>query len=126
VEVAWRATRADPVWGMRFNELKKRMHANKAIVAIAHRMLTIVWYLLTQQESYQHYTNERIAYKYLTWSWQLDEEQRRGMTRPQFARYYLMRLGIGDELKKVALDPKHPHRLASVEEVLALYPDLRG
>ena len=125
VEVAWRATRADPVWGQLFSSLKKRMHANKAIVAIARRMLTIVWYLLTRQESYQHYTDERIAYKYLTWSWQLDEEQRRGMTRPQFARYYLMRLGVGDELKKIALDPKHPHRLASVEEMLALYPDLR-
>ena len=39
------------------------------------------------------------------------------MTRPQFARYYLMRLGIGDDLQRVALDPKHPHRLASRGEV---------
>ena len=47
------------------------------------------------------------------------------MTRPQFARYYLMRLGIGDELKRVALNPQFPYRLASVEEVLALRPELR-
>jgi len=47
------------------------------------------------------------------------------MTRPQFARYYLMRLGIGNELKRVALDPKYPHKLASVEEVLGLKPELR-
>ncbi len=51
--------------------------------------------------------------------------QRQGMTRPQFARYYLMRLGVGDELKRVALDPKYPHKLASVEEVLGLKPELR-
>ena len=55
----------------------------------------------------------------------LDGEQRQGMTRPQFARYYLMRLGIGHDLKRVALNPQFPYRLASVEEVLALRPELR-
>jgi transposase len=125
VEVAWRAVRADPVWKARFGELKRRLHPNAAITAIAHQLLTVAWHILSKQQAYRHYSSERIAYKYLTWSWQLNESQRKGMTRPQFARYYLMRLGIGDELKKIALDPKHPHRLASVEEVLALYPDLR-
>jgi hypothetical protein len=43
-----------------------------------------------------------------------------GMTRPQFARYYLMRLGIGNELKRVALNSEFPYKLASVEEVQAL------
>ncbi len=47
------------------------------------------------------------------------------LIRPQFARYYLMRLGIGDELKRVALNPEFPYRLASAEEVLAFRPDLR-
>jgi hypothetical protein len=46
------------------------------------------------------------------------------MTRPQFARYYLMRLGIGDELNRVALNPQFPYRLASEEEILALRPEL--
>jgi len=47
------------------------------------------------------------------------------MTRPKFARYYLMRLGIGNELKRVALNPKFPFKLASAEEVLAHRPELR-
>jgi hypothetical protein len=46
------------------------------------------------------------------------------MTRPQFARYYLMRLGIGNELKRVALNPEFPYQLASVEEVCTLRPEL--
>ena len=37
------------------------------------------------------------------------QEQRQGNTRPQFARYYLMRLGIGNELKRVALNPEFPY-----------------
>jgi transposase len=126
VEVAWRAVRADPVWKRRFEELKRRKHPNDAITIIAHQLMIVVWHVLTHPQSYRHYSNERIAYKFLTWSWQLDEDQRRKMTRPQFARYYLMRLGIGDELQRVALDPKHPHRLATVEQIQALFPELRS
>jgi transposase len=125
VEVAWRAVKADPHWKKYFEELKRRMHPNQAIVAIARHLLTMVWYLLTRHEPYSHYSPERIAYKYLTWSWALGEEQRQGMTVPQFARYYLMRLGIGNELKRVASNPKFPYKLASVEEILALWPELR-
>jgi hypothetical protein len=33
-------------------------------------------------------------------------------------------MGVGDELKRVALDPKHPHRLASVAEIQFLFPEL--
>ena len=124
VEVAWRAVRADPVWKRRFEEFKRRKHPNDAITVIAHQLTIVVWHVLTRQQPYRHYSAERIAYKYLTWSWQLDEVQRRKMTRPQFARYYLMRLGIGDELQRVALDPKHPHRLATVEQIQALFPEL--
>jgi hypothetical protein len=125
VEVAWRAVKADPHWKKYFEELQRRMHKNQAIVAIARHLLSMVWYVLTRHEPYHHYSPERIAYKYLTWAWALDDEQRQGMTRPQFARYYLMRLGIGDDLKRVALNPDYPYRLASVEEVLGLKPELR-
>jgi len=33
----------------------------------------------------------------------LNAAQRRCMTHPQFARYYLMRLGIGNELQRIAV-----------------------
>ncbi len=125
VEVAWRAVKADPHWKKYFEELKKRMHPNQAIVTIAHHLLVVMWYVLTKHEPYRHYSPERIAYKYLTWSWALDEEQRQGMTRPQFARYYLMRLGIGNELKRVALNPQSMSKLASEDEVLELRLELR-
>lgn len=125
VEVAQRAVKADPHWKHLFSSLERRMHRNQAIVAIARHLLTIVWSVLTRKTSYHHYSNERIAYKYYTWSWQLDETQRKGLTRPQFVRYYLMKLGIGSELPRVALDPKHPLRLASEADILALMPELK-
>ena len=124
VEVAQRAVKSDPHWTRRFQEMEKRMHRNQAIVAIARQLLELVWYLLTRRQPYRHFSQERIAYKYLTWAWQMDETARDGLTRQQFARYYLMRLGIGQDLTRIALDPKHPRRLASETEVLALRPEL--
>ena len=124
VEVAQRAVKSDPLWERRFDELCRRMHRNQAIVVIAHRLLQLVWFVLTRRQAYRHFTPERIAYKYLTWSWQLSENDRDGLTRQQFARYYLMRLGIGHDLEKIILNPKHPRRLASEAELLALRPEL--
>jgi hypothetical protein len=124
VEVAQRAVKADPYWKRLLSALERRIHRNQAIVAVARHLLTLVWFVRTRQEPYAHYTAERIAYKYLTWSWQLNESQRKGLTRPQFVRSYLMRLGIGSELQRVALDPRYPHRLASETELLALVPEL--
>ena len=119
------AVKSDPRLKMRFGELQKRMHRNQAIVAIARHLLELVWYVLTRRQAYRHFSQERIAYKYLTWSWQMDEAARDGLTRQQFARYYLMKLGIGRDLTRIALNPKYPRKLASEAEVLALRPDLK-
>jgi hypothetical protein len=35
-----------------------------------------------------------------------------------------MRLGIGDDLTRVALNPESPYKLAPVEEVQAVRPEL--
>ena len=124
VEVAQRAVKSDPRWTRKFQELHKRMHRNQAMVAVARQLLELVWYVLTRHQPYRHFSHERIAYKYLTWAWQMDEAARDGLTRQQFARYYLMRLGIGHDLMRIALNPKYPRKLASEAELLALRPEL--
>jgi transposase len=124
VEVAQRAVKSDPLWKKRFQELQKRMHRNQAIVAVARQLLELVWYVLTRRQAYRHFSQERIAYKYLTWAWQMDEAARDGLTRQQFARYYMMRLGIGHDLTRIALNPTYPRKLASETELLALRPEL--
>ena len=125
VEVAQRAVKSDPLWKHRFQELQKRMHRNQAIVAVARRLLELVWYVLTRRQPYRYFSQERIAYKYLTWAWQMDEAARDGLTSQQFTRYYLMKLGIGHELTRIALNPKYPRKLASEAELLTLRPELK-
>lgn len=101
------------------------MHRNQAIVVIARRLVELIWYVLTRRQPYRHFSQERIAYKYLTWGGRLDNEARDGLTRSQFARYYLIRLGIGQDLTRVALNPKYPYRLASEAELLELRPEIQ-
>ena len=125
VEAAQMAVKSDPLLKMKFQTLQKRMHRNQAIVAIARHLLELVWYVLTRRQPYRHFSQERIAYKYLTWAWRMDEVARDGLTRQQFARYYLMRLGIGHDLTRIAINPKYPRRLASEAEVLAIHPELK-
>jgi hypothetical protein len=74
----------------------------------------------------------------------MDEAARDGLTRQQFARYYLtlappaivipeaqrsgragVKLGIGHDLTRIALDPKHPRKLASEAELLVPRPGLQ-
>jgi transposase len=124
VEAAWRAVRSHPYWKKQFEALKRRKHPNQAIVMVARKMLVTVWYLLSQQETFRYSGEEDLAYKMLIWSWSMDAQARLGMTPQQFAKYALLRLGVGGDLTRIVRGGS-PRRLASAEEVLALRPELR-
>jgi transposase len=124
VEAAWVAVRFDPYWKRQFKRLEKRMHRNQAAVAVARRMLTSIWHILTKREPYRHFDEETIAYKMLIWAWAMDEGSRKGMTPQQFAKYGLLRLGVGQELERIVKGGA-ARRIAPTEEILALKPELR-
>jgi hypothetical protein len=132
VEAAWRAVGSSPYWKTQYETLKKRgKHANEAIVAVARKMLVAVWHVLSKHEPYRHATDEDLAYKMVTpvphrgiWSQRMDEEALRGMTRQQFVKYGLLRLGTGQDLTRIQRNGV-PRRIAPTDEVLALNPDLR-
>jgi transposase len=123
VEAAWVAVRFDPFWKEQFQRLRARMHPNKAIVAVARRLLVSIWHILTKREPYRHFDEETIAYKMLIWAQAIGEEGRQGLTRQQFAKYGLLRLGIGQDLERI-VKGGGPRRIAPAEEVLALKPEL--
>ena len=123
VEAAWRTKESDPYWKAQFKRLEKRMHRNQAIVAVARRMLVSIWHILTKRETYVHFDEEDIAYKMLIWAWAMDKRSRKGMTPQQFAKYGLLRLGIGQDLERIVRGGA-PRRIAPTEEILALKPEL--
>jgi hypothetical protein len=95
------------------------MHSNKAIVAIARRLLVAVWHVLTEATADRNADQEMVAYKLMLWGWKLGEDGRDGLTTPQFVRKGLMRLEMGEELTHIVRGgTKRP--IATPEEVLAL------
>ncbi len=132
VEAAWSAVGSAPYWKSQYKTLKKRgAHANEAIVAVARKMLVAVWRVLSKRAPYRHATQEDLAYKMVTesplaeiWSQRMDQDALRGLTRQQFVKYGLLRLGVGQHLTRIEANGV-PRRIAPTDEVLALMPDLR-
>ena len=122
VEAAWMAVNSHTYWREQYQKLSHRMSANKAIVAIARRLLVAVWHVLTERAADRRADPDMIASKLMIWSWKLNQVQRGDLTSAQFVRYGLMRLKIGQEIACIKRQGNRP--IAYVEEVLERLPGL--
>ena len=56
VQCAWAITRSKGCWlSGKFNELAKRRSQKKALIAIARKLLVIIWHVLSKHEVYKEY-----------------------------------------------------------------------
>lgn len=124
VEAAWGAVRSDPYWKAQYERFKKSKHPSKAIVAVARKLLVSIWYILSNHQPYRHFDDETIAYKMLIWSQRMDAHALQGMSRQQFAKYGLLRLGIGENITRIVRSGL-PRRIAPASEIYDLKPELR-
>jgi len=130
VEAAWIAVETHPHWKAEFAHLTHHLPKHKAIVAIARKLLVVVWHVLSERAADRHADPDMVAFKLMTWCWKLTPEQRGGLTTRQacpersrrVVRYHLLRLQLGDELTLVIRGGAR-HLIASTEEVLALKPE---
>jgi transposase len=124
IEAARAASQLHPYWKRAFAQLEKRIGEPKALVAIARKLLIVVWHVLVAQSADRRADAEQVAFKLMVWAWKLTNEQRDGLSSRQFIRAHLIRLGLGAELTHMTRGgTKRP--LATIEEVLALRPELR-
>jgi transposase len=101
VEAAWVAVIHNAQWKARFEHLCRRLSREKAIVAIARQMLVVVWHVWHDREADQHTDAIAIARKMMTWAEQGGKAMRHGLTAPQFVRWQLDRLGLGQDLTEL-------------------------
>ncbi len=125
VEAARVAVQTHPYWKREFARLAKRIGEHKAVVAIACKLLIVVWHVLLAKSADRRADAEQLAFKLMVWAGKLSDEQRGGLSSRQFIRAHLIRLGLGEELTHFT--PGGTRRpLATIEEVLELQPELRG
>jgi len=67
VEAAWVAVEHHPPWQAQFARLTKRIGKQKAIVAIARKLLVAVWHVLTEQEADTNAQAQAVARKLMNW-----------------------------------------------------------
>lgn len=53
IECAWTTISADPVMLQRYEELRKRMTGKRAIIVIARKLLSRIFYALKKQQPYE-------------------------------------------------------------------------
>jgi len=109
IEAANVAANSHPHWKAELARLEPRLGRNKAVVAIARKLLVSVWYVLSQNEADRFGEPKTIAQKMLRFAFQVGKEHRpQGQTAAQFARIRLDRLGLGSELTSISWGSKKP------------------
>jgi transposase len=100
VEAAQAAANTHPHWKAELARLEPRLGRNKAIVAIARKLLVVAWHVLTHAVPDRHSDPARIARKLTSFAWTLGKAHR-GMTATAYARRNLDRLGIAHEMSRI-------------------------
>jgi len=99
VEAAQTASRTHPHWQAELARLEPRLGRNKAMVAIARKLLVAVWHVLTEGCADRYAEPERVARKLMQFAYRLGQANRpQGQTTAQYVRQQLDRLGLGADL----------------------------
>jgi hypothetical protein len=102
IEAAWTAVRYDRYWQDQFESLAYRIGSEKAIVAIARKLLVVIWHVLSAKVADRRAVPQQVARYFIHWGRQLRVKSTLGLKASQFARQQLDRLGIGQELEQVS------------------------
>jgi transposase len=109
IEAAQVVANSHPHWKAELARLEPRLGRNKAIVAIARKLLVAVWYILSQNQTDRFAQPEAVAQKLLGFAYRVGKENRPdGQTAAQFVRLRLDALHLGGELTHIPWGAKKP------------------
>jgi transposase len=99
IEAAWVAVQRDSYWQQRFEALAARRGKGRAIVAIARKLLVVLWHVLTKREADRHANLPAVARRLMQWGAYYGVASSLGLKRTAFVRRELDRLQIGQSLE---------------------------
>jgi transposase len=119
VEAAWVAVRFDKHWQAQFDRLAIRIGRKKAIVAIARKLLVVVWHTLANKRVDRHAKPLQVAKYFLAWARQAQPFKHLGLNASAFVRQQLDLLGIGQDITRITYGSNYilpPSSLPSQED----------
>lgn len=109
VEAANVVASSNPHWKAELARLEPRLGRNRAIVAIARKLLITVWHVLARKVTDRFTESKKASEKMLRFAYAVGKENRPGrQTAAQFARERLDALGMGEELTSIPWGSKKP------------------
>jgi transposase len=109
VEAAHAAARAHQHWRAELARLEPRLGRNKAIVAIARKLLVAVWHVLSKDCADRFADPTQVARMLFNHAYRLGRANRSpGQTTAQYVRQQLDRLNLGAELMEIPWGKKTP------------------
>lgn len=115
VQCAWHTVGTSPYWQKQFERLEARIGKSKAIVAIARKLLVVVWYTLTDRVADRNADPEKVAFKLMYWGVDLKREGRQGVSTTAFVRRKLRVLKLGELMTSISRGGK-TYQLPTVVE----------
>lgn len=114
VEATRSATRSDPFWKEKLADLETRLGRRKAIVAIARKLLVVVWHVLTDETVDHHAQSQQVACSMFALAYKVGVRNLPGgQSATGLTRQQLDRLEIGQELTDIPWGTKRPKLPAS-------------
>jgi hypothetical protein len=89
IEAAPAAASFHPHWKAELARLEPRLGHNKAIVAIARKLLIVVWYVLAEKQTDRFVEPEKVSQKLLRFGYDVGRRNRQGQSAARFVRQRL-------------------------------------
>ena len=102
IEVAWAAVQNSPIWRERYQKLAHKTGSQKAIVAIARRILVTIWHVWQKREQYNDTTLDAIQRKFTRWAYSYKLARSQGYTAKQFTEMMLSKIKLKTPVLAVA------------------------
>jgi transposase len=108
VEAAHVVANSHPHWKAELARLQPRLGYNRAIVAIARKLLVTVWHVLARKVADRFAEAEKVSKKMLHFAYEVGKANRAGKSAAQFTRERMDTLELGSELTSIPWGSKKP------------------
>jgi transposase len=98
VECAWAAVRYSAYWKACFSRLAARLGRQKAIVAVARKLLVVIWHVLSKRTADYQADPQAVARSFMKWASEYRLATSLGLSRSAFVWQELVRLGLSAHL----------------------------
>lgn len=102
VQAAHAAGRYHPFWQRQLEDMRERMRYQKAVTAIARKLLVSVWHVLSRKELDRYAIPEKVARRVYIYVNDLGSVNReKGVTAPMETRRYLDLLNVAQDVEYI-------------------------